>query len=545
MISEARLRELIAADEGQYHDRKSLFEGPPGRKQARDRRDVRNQIAEQVAGFANADGGVLILGVEDDGSLTGHRYPDDVIEAMLNTPCERLDPPQGRGACVVIDGKQLLVFEVESAPRAVMVSGGGFLYRSGDSTLHLAERQINAIKDKGIVGSAEAQPSAVALAALDASLLERAMGGDPDASPADYLVGRRLAVRKGEALELCEAAVLLFAAQPETVRPLAGVRVFCVEGNERVVGGHAFETIEGNLPTVVERVLARVQGWIKSSPWLQALYGIEKHPTFPWHEAIVNAVAHRDYANKHQAVEVWLFNDRLEVSSPGAPLPEVALDKLRVGQPTHASRNPRIARVLKELGVMRDHGAGVPRMFEEMEGLFLAPPTFYVEDNRFRVVVRKEPIFDDLEWARAIRSLPVSLGQKKACVVFVGRAFTEHDYAVFNITDAETARRELGELVERGLVERTQIGDVPTYQVIREAVSEMSAAAPWSKLRTQMAVVGFITNADVRNIFGVDRDRAKSMLKEWVDDGILILEGEKRGARYRPGAAWAARPGTK
>lgn len=103
-ISKAKLRELIAADEGQYHDRKSLFEGPPGHKRPRDRRQVRDQIAEQVAGFANADGGIVIFGVEDEGTITGHAYPTDVINQMLAVPQTRLVPPQPVGGCVVLDG---------------------------------------------------------------------------------------------------------------------------------------------------------------------------------------------------------------------------------------------------------------------------------------------------------------------------------------------------------------------------------------------------------------------------------------------------------
>jgi ATP-dependent DNA helicase RecG len=125
-LSEAKLRELIAADEGQYNHRKSLFEGPPRGKRPRDRRAVRDQIAHQVAGFANADGGVVIFGVEDDQSITGHGYPLDVVDQMLAGPQTRLVPPQAGGYRVVVDGVELLVFEVESAPRAVMVQGDGF-----------------------------------------------------------------------------------------------------------------------------------------------------------------------------------------------------------------------------------------------------------------------------------------------------------------------------------------------------------------------------------------------------------------------------------
>ena len=145
-ITDERLRELIATDEGQYHDLKSLFEGPPGQKRSRDRREVRDQIAEQMAGFANADGGIAIFGVEDDAVVTGHAYPREVVEQMLAVPTARLIPPQSAGVVRLLDGHELLVFEVESAPRAVMVDGDGFPYRIGDSTRQFSEERINAIK---------------------------------------------------------------------------------------------------------------------------------------------------------------------------------------------------------------------------------------------------------------------------------------------------------------------------------------------------------------------------------------------------------------
>ena len=93
MIDDTKLRLLIAEDEGQYHDRKSLLEGPPGQKRPRDRKVVRDQIAEYVASFANAEGGVLICGVENDGTITGHRYPSDQVDTMLQVPATRNPPP--------------------------------------------------------------------------------------------------------------------------------------------------------------------------------------------------------------------------------------------------------------------------------------------------------------------------------------------------------------------------------------------------------------------------------------------------------------------
>ena len=109
---------FLDQDEGQHFDRKSLFEGTRGAKQLRDRRAVRDQVAEYVAAFANAEGGILILGIEDDRSLTGHRLPADALSSLLATPCARLRPAQPRGFVIAVEGHELIVFDVPAADRA-------------------------------------------------------------------------------------------------------------------------------------------------------------------------------------------------------------------------------------------------------------------------------------------------------------------------------------------------------------------------------------------------------------------------------------------
>lgn len=153
---------------------------------------------------------------------------------------------------------------------------------------------------------------------------------------------------------------------------------------------------------------------------------------------------------------------------------------LRAGRPAHASRNPRVARVLAELGVMRDLGEGIPRMFEEMEGSFLSLPELDIVGGRFRVVLRKTPIFavDDPEWLRSVRALPISLAQKRALVAFVDGELTNRDYAALNALDRDAAYRDLADLAERGLVEVSGTGAGTTYRVMRGAVSALPPTTP-------------------------------------------------------------------
>ena len=117
---------FLDQDEGQHFERKSLFEGPE-RTKSRDRRDVRDDVAENVAAFANAEGGVLILGIEnDDLTVTGHKLPKRAVDAILAVPCNRLIPPQPEGFVVTVGDHELIVFDVPMEDVPVRVDGDGF-----------------------------------------------------------------------------------------------------------------------------------------------------------------------------------------------------------------------------------------------------------------------------------------------------------------------------------------------------------------------------------------------------------------------------------
>jgi ATP-dependent DNA helicase RecG len=403
---------FLRQDEGQYFDRKSLFEGEPGSKRPRDRRTVRDQVAEYVAAFANAEGGVLILGLEDDGTPTGHGYPDDAVRAILETPKSRLRPPQPEGFVVEHTGVALLVFEVPAADGPVMVDGNGFPLRMGDRTVKASETQIQALKLRGMVESWEARPSALRVPDLDSALLARARSGSglSALSDEDYLLKRKLAERRGKALVLRRAAELLFARDGSD-HPNAGVRVLRVVGTERRLGAeHNVEErprIEGNLASVVEES-GRVVGGLLRRP--SRLVGhrfreTPEYPEFSWKEALLNAVAHRDYSIEGRTTEVWLYDDRMEVISPGGLVPEVSLEALRAHERVHASRNPRLVRALVDLGYMRDQGEGIPRVFAEMEGLFLPEPVLDADARQFRLILRNTPTL-----TAADRQLVAALG---------------------------------------------------------------------------------------------------------------------------------------
>ena len=406
----------LGRSEGQHFERKSLFEGSPKDKRPRDRTSVRDQIALQVAALANAEGGVLLLGVEDDGSLTGHGYPARAVDTMLEVPGARLDPPQPSGFRVMVEGHELLAFEVPMASTPVQVVGDGYPLRMGDQTVQAKFEQIQTLKLRGLLESFEARESRCELPDLDPELLERAQSGAglSALTPAEYLVRRRLADLRGPTLVLRQAAELLFHRQlPD--HPNAGVRIFRVIGTERRTGlDHNVEElprVEGALPRVLGETYRTIKQLLRRPSRLAPggrFRQTWEYPDFSWREAILNAAAHRDYAIDGRGIEVWLFDDRMEVTSPGDLAPGVSIERLLTLERVHASRNPRLVRTLVDLGFMRDQGEGLPRMFAEMEGLFLPRPELEAHNHEVRLTLRNTPIITDED-----RAFVVSLGDQE------------------------------------------------------------------------------------------------------------------------------------
>jgi ATP-dependent DNA helicase RecG len=392
----------VVQDEGQHYERKSLFEGPPGSKKARPRREVRDQVAEYVAAFANAEGGILLLGVEDDGEVTGHRYAERPLESLLNTPASRLEPRQSPGFTVEHDGVELIVFDVQASDVPVKVTGDGYPLRMGDQTIQASESQIRSLKFQGMAESWESRPSMLGLEDLDRDLISRAKSetGLRDASDVDYLLRRKLADRRGAGISLRRAAELVFATYGPD-HPNAGVRIFRVVGTERRLGPeHNVEErprIEGNLPSVLEETTEVIGGLLRRPSRLvgSKFQPMPEYPEFAWKEAVLNAVAHRDYAARGRCTEVWLFDDRMEVRNPGQLVAAVTIEGLRRQERLHASRNPRSVRALVDLGYMRDQGEGVPRMFHEMQGNFLPEPELEETENSFAVTLRNTPTLSE------------------------------------------------------------------------------------------------------------------------------------------------------
>jgi ATP-dependent DNA helicase RecG len=265
------------------------------------------------------------------------------------------------------------------------------------------------------------------------------------------------------------AAVLLFGKEPQAAFPNAYVRVLKFRATERQTGERQHliqdQSFEGPIDEILVQSSAAVRDLQPTARRLSASGRFANLPLIPegaWLESIVNAVIHRSYSLGGDHVRVEVFNDRIEVSSPGR-FPGLAeardpRDGMRF------ARNPRIARVCTELGWGQELGEGIRRMFEEMALFGLPAPSYQQTAGAVRVVLTATSV--DPEVAA---QLPDGWHDVVAALRQVGRLRTGEVEELLGVT-RPTAIRRLNRMQRLGVVEWIHASDTdPTaYWVLVE-----------------------------------------------------------------------------
>jgi ATP-dependent DNA helicase RecG len=205
---------------------------------------------------------------------------------------------------------------------------------------------------------------------------------------------------------------LLFGTHPQDEFPEAYVRVLRYEGVERGTGARQRlihdEVCAGPIPHQIERAASAVERLAPSRRELGSSGRFERRtliPTDAWLEALVNAVVHRSYSLGGDHIRVDIFDNRIEVESPGR-FPGIA----SLGDPRDLprfARNPRIARVAADLGFGQELGEGIRRMFEEMRLAGYGEPVYQQTQASVRLTLAAILIAPDVASALPSRSREV------------------------------------------------------------------------------------------------------------------------------------------
>lgn len=402
-IEENNAERFAIEKESQYFDRKSARKDP-------------RELARHISGFTNASGGKLVIGIEDDGEITGFKRENaHDITGFKQAPLTECSPiPMVNSTEVSVvnrDGNEdsILVMDIKASVDRVIArkKDGAVFLRQQDKTVELNHEQILALEyDRNQRCFEDEIVRRSSIEDVDTEILAQYKNRiGTNVSDRQALESRGLLVDDC----LTNAGVLLFAKNPTQFIPSARVRFLRFEGNKRETGKRfnvvKDRTFDGPLPRVIEEAYRTISEQLREFQYLGddgIFTSIPEYPEFAWLEGLVNAVTHRNYALSGDYIRISMYDDRLEISSPGTLPNIVTLENMRH---TRWSRNPIIARTLTEFGWVREMNEGVQRIYDEMAEFFLNDPVFSEPNNASvlltlensitsRVLRDHEPIID-------------------------------------------------------------------------------------------------------------------------------------------------------
>ena len=525
-----------------------------------------NELILAIVCLANTDGGVLYLGVEDDGAITGlhpeHRDLTGLAAMIANRTVPQLST---RVEAVEEEGSLVARIEVPRSDRLVATTAGTLQRRRlrhdgrPECIPFLPHEFLSRQADLGAADPSELLIEASSIDDLDPIERERLRQ-----AVAKYR-GDRSLLGLDDA-ELDGALGLTVTRDGRRVPTVTGILLI---GREEAIRRHvpvhevAFQRLDDTevrvndfyrwpLVRVFERVEEQFTAHLDETEIQVGLYRVPvpRVEQRAFREALINALTHRDYT-RLGAVHVRWNRESLTVSNPGGFVDGVSLDNLLVTEPR--PRNRQLADAIKRIGLAERTGRGVDLIYKGLLRYGRPPPDYARTDAR-NVVVSLSCADADLAFLRLVIREEDRLGAPLPLDTLIALSLLNrqkragvHEIAMAVQRDVFAARAVVERLVEVGLVEAHGIKKGRTYTLAPRVYREMGQADEYVRqagfdrlqqeqmVRTYVREHGSIRRRDVIRLCRLSPQQATRLLARLVEEDVLARHGRGKGSVYEPG----------
>lgn len=448
-------------------------------------------IVETVSAFANTDGGLIILGLDEASNFQVVDIEPGKLASDLASACANQLTPAIRPEIEIVSvgGRPIVaavVAELPPSQKPCFVEARGIdrgsYTRTFDGDRRLSTYEVHVLRSSGgQPNDDEAIVEGATLADLDGALVEalvqrlRSTRGQvfAVADKDEILNMMGVTVNRDGAQAVTLAGLLTLGRFPQQFFPQLDVTfvAYPTSSGEPLDDGTRFldnQSIDGPVPRMVSEALAVLRRNMKRRSIIVGLGREDRweYPEEAIRELVANALMHRDYNSLAHGtqVRVSLYPDRLEISSPGGLHGPVSRDDL-LAEPVSSSRNARLAKLLEDVEVestgrtvCENRGSGLLATAAALRNAGIEPPRIIDAVREFRVDIRNHGLLDDesVAWLSTLETSALNDRQRLA-LAFLHRneRLTNQQYRSLTGTDSLTATRELTGLASEGLVTKT------------------------------------------------------------------------------------------
>jgi len=385
------------------------------------REEARNHdLAKELVAFLNLEGGTVLLGVEDDGGISG--VTRDRAEEWVSEFCRvKIEPPilpLLSWARDVEPGRDVLAMRVTAGPdkpyARVHQGRKTYFIRVGSTSREASREELERMyQASGRLHYGRKPVPGAGLDALDRrrlrDYLTRVLGGGaPDTADRDEweTLLRNLelmTVSAGHTVATVDG-VLLFGKTPNRFVPQSGIRAVCHSGTAADYATRADEDLRGPLlplqgqdgPLVEIGLVEQAWDFVRRNTLPTARFDGPRrvdgweYPESVVREAVVNALVHRDYSIAGTDIMLGIYADRLEIQSPGRLPNTVTVEGMKSGM--RYARNQALVNVMRDYGYVEARGMGVRnKMIPGMRAHNGTEPHLIEEEHRFTVRLWRDP----------------------------------------------------------------------------------------------------------------------------------------------------------
>jgi len=349
-------------------------------------------IAKSIVCFANTDGGQIVVGVNDNGEIVGVENIDEHIRRIDDVAYNRCEPPVTIiQETLSIENKTILIINVPKGDQRPYRTAMGFYYIRSASRCRQASREelLRLFQATASIYYDEIEISRASIKDIDMEYAKKFLERYFNLKVVDKNLILSLinikALSKTEKPTL--AGILFFGEDPQYYIPNGRITAAYIEGDNISISPSDKKDFEGKVPEILEDSMRFLKIYVKEKHIIKGLEP-EKYPEiedFVLREALVNAVAHRDYTIS-APVRLLIFTDRIEFHTPGKLPNTVTIENIKIGG-SHVLRNPTIYNLLGKMQLVTDVGSGIRRIIESVNRTIGKEVKLEVIDSEFILTI--------------------------------------------------------------------------------------------------------------------------------------------------------------
>ena len=525
-----------------------------------------HDLIEEIVGMTNTIGGVLFLGVEDDGTITGvHKKHKDAIEVTALIANSTVPPVAVRAEIITEEEKDILKIEIPRSRGVISTASGKILRRrikfdGLPEVIPMYSYEIpSKLAELGMLDYSAQPLAGAALDDLDSNqrvrlrrIIQNRQGGEKFllSLPDDELdIALRMVTKVGDNYVPTVTGMLLLGKEERIAELMPTAK-----SSFQVLEGTAVRMNEDSCKPLIE-LFENYETYLKAwNPERETEYGLFRIPIpeFDWsafREGLVNAFCHRDYTMLGN-VRVLIDDEGMIISNPGGFIDGVNLKNLLTVEPH--GRNPALADAMKRIGLAEKTGRGIDRIFEGSI-IFGRPWPDYSESTSRTVKLFIQRAKADLAFAKLIADEQERQGKPLSIYTLMILSVLKYErrstvYRIVELTNLSEnkVRSAIESMLELGLIEAAGKGKERTYMLGKKIYRENKKTIQYVRqtdidsIRYQELVMklaetqdGIITKQDVIELLKVSPSQAYAVIKELQKMGKLELLCGGKYAKYK------------